>query len=230
MRIAVVLPILNEAATLPGMLRSLQEQTRRPDRITVVDGGSIDSSTAIVRSTTVEPIVVSGVGRGGQIAAGVRQCPEDLIVVAHADMRFPPTAFETLQQFLLRHPDCPGGCFGHRFDNGRPIYRAIEWWDRLRAKRGYSFGDQAQFFRLEMLGRVGGFPPLPLMEDVELARRLRLVGRPAYLDSPVTISARRYESHGWPPVAWMNWRLRQTYRREGEAACWRLFRQYYGKT
>jgi hypothetical protein len=105
----------------------------------------------------------------------------------------------------------------------------IEWWDRRRAMRGHSFGDQAQFFRRERLERAGGFPELPLMEDVELARRLRRLGRPAYLAVPVTVSSRRYERLGWPRAMWMNWRLRQILRRDGEAACWRLYRQYYGQ-
>src|SRR5205823_5618203 len=93
--------------------------------------------------------------------------------------------------------------------------------------RGHAYGDQAQFFRRETLDRAGGFPDQPLLEDVELARRLRTLGRPAYLDRPVTVSARRYERLGWPRVLWANWRLRRLYRRDGEAACWRLYHDYY---
>jgi rSAM/selenodomain-associated transferase 2 len=230
MKIAVVVPILNEASTLPDLMQSLRLQSRQPDRIVIVDGGSTDGSIDVVHSLGIDSMIVPGVGRGGQIAAGVRACTEDVIVVAHADMRFPRTAFEVLQQFLKDHPDCPGGCFGHRFDNPRWTYRAIEWWDRRRAIRGHSFGDQAQFFRRESLDWVGGFPALPLMEDVELARRLRQLSVPAYLDVLVGVSARRFERLGWLRVANRNWRLRRLYRRGGEAICWELYRRYYGST
>jgi hypothetical protein len=172
-------------------------------------------------------LTIVGRGRGGQIAAGLGACENDVIVIAHADMEFPSIALATIESFLMRHPVCPGGCLGHCFDSPRWVYRAIEWWDRHRAMRGHSFGDQAQFFRRDMLEQAGGFPELPLMEDVELARRLRQLGRPVFLDVPVTISARRYERLGWWRVMWTNWRLRQTFRREGEAACWRLYRRYY---
>lgn len=230
MTVAVILPVLNEAAALPHTLRTLVAQTRPPDRLVVVDGGSTDTTADIARSAGATVLTVPAWGRGGQIAAGVAGCTEDVVLVAHADMRFPPAALDTLQAFLMRHPGCPGGCLGHRFDSPRRVFRLIEWWDRRRARRGHSYGDQAQFFRREALARVGGFPELPLMEDVELARRLRRLGRPAYLDVPVIVSARRYERLGWPRVAWTNWRLRRLYRRDGPDACWRLYRRYYPGT
>lgn len=227
MKIAVVLPALNEAAVLHEMLQSLQFQTRPADRVVVVDGGSADSTVGIARSFEAEALSAPGCGRGGQIAAGLRVCTEDVILVAHADMCFPPGALEAVQSFLMRHPSCPGGCLGHRFDNPRLIFRAIEWLDRHRGMRGHSYGDQAQFFRREQLERGGGFPELPLMEDVVLARRLRQIGRPAYLNVPVTVSTRRYERLAWWRVMWINWRLRQLYGRVGDAACWQLYDRYH---
>jgi glycosyltransferase involved in cell wall biosynthesis len=230
MRIAVVLPAWNEAASLPRTIESLRSQSRPPDRLVVVNGGSTDNSREIARSLGADVLALAGRGRGGQIAAGVDDYTDDVVLIAHADMIFPAAALATLQSFLLRYPDCPGGCLGHRFDSERPLFRLIEWWDRRRALRGHSFGDQAQFFRREMLSRAGGFPALPLMEDVELARMLRRLGRPAYLNVPVVVSPRRYETIGWPRVMWTNWRLRRLYTREGPEACWRLFRRYYGYT
>jgi glycosyltransferase involved in cell wall biosynthesis len=229
MNVAVVVPVLNEAGTLPFLLDSLRTQTRPPVRVVVVDGGSLDDTARLAGKGGAQTLVLRGRGRGGQIAAGVAICSEDTIVVGHADMRFPVDALAAISDHLARHVTSPGGCLGHRFDHANWVYRAIDWWDRRRARRGHSYGDQAQFFRRAALDEVGGFPDLPLMEDVELARRLRLLGRPAYLDKPVTVSARRYMRHGWPWVMWMNWRLRQTYRREGLPACWRLYRRYYNE-
>jgi len=229
MRIAVVLPTLNEAANLQRTCSSLLSQTRPFDRLVIVDGGSRDGTAEIARQFTNDLLIVPGRGRGGQIAAGVALCADDVVLVAHADMEFPQTALEIVQRNLLRHPSSPGGCLGHRFNNPGRMYRAIEWWDRRRAMRGHSFGDQAQFFRREWLTRVGGFPELPLMEDVELSRCLRALGRPAYLNMPVTVSSRRYEQYGWPRVAWQNWQLRRSFRRVGpdKSAAWRLFHRYY---
>jgi len=189
-----------------------------------VDGGSTDDTVAQGRQFDAKVLVVPGRGRGGQIAAGVAECREDVIVVAHADMIFPPTSIGRIREVLTRRPSCPGGCLGHRFASSKRVFRAIEWWDRRRALRGYSYGDQCQFFRREP---VGGFPDMPLMEDVELARRLRQLGRPAYLDLPATMSPRRYERLGWPRVMWQNWQLRRAFDRHGLPACWTLYRRYY---
>ena len=103
----------------------------------------------------------------------------------------------------------------------------IEWADRVRARRGVSYGDQAQFFRREWLARVGGFPDQPIMEDVELSLRLRVLGRPVSLDVPVTVSARRFADRGWWRVLWANWRFRRAYRRRGLAACREIYERYY---
>jgi glycosyltransferase involved in cell wall biosynthesis len=224
MKVAVVLPTLNESTALPSTLRSLAEQTQPPDRLVVVDGGSADDTVEVARRHGAGVMVVAGRGRGGQIAAGVAECREDIIVVAHADMIFPPTAIGKIREVLTRRPACPGGCVGHRFDSPKWAFRAIEWWDRRRAIRGYSYGDQAQFFRPD---RIGKFPELPIMEDVELARRLRRQGRPVYLDLPVIVSPRRYERLGWPRVMRQNWQLRRMYARLGPDECWRLYRRYY---
>jgi glycosyltransferase involved in cell wall biosynthesis len=228
MTIAVVVPALNEAATLPATLQSLRDQTRPARRVIVVDGGSVDGTAVAAGRLGAEVLFAPNRGRGGQIATGVADCGADVVVVAHADMLFPPTALDSVDRYLIEHPSCPGGCLGHRFDGQRgTCLRAIEWWDRRRALRGHSYGDQAQFFRRAALVREGGFPDLPLMEDVELAGRLRRLGRPAYLDIPVTVSARRYERLGWVRVTWTNWRLRRAYSRSGPDACWNLFRHYY---
>jgi hypothetical protein len=172
-------------------------------------------------------LVVPGRGRGGQVAAAVAAVAEDVVLVAHADMTFPPTALEVVRRHLAADPACPGGCLGHRFDSPRRVYRVVEWFDRRRAKRGESYGDQAQFFRRDLLAAADGFPDQVIMEDVELARRLRRLGRPLYLDLPVTVSARRFERLGWWRAVWINWACRRAYRRGGVSACQAIYDRYY---
>lgn len=227
LRLAVVIPTFNEAARLSATLESLRSQTAPPDRAIVVDGGSSDETPRVAVSGGAEVLVERGRGRGGQVAAGVARATEDVVLVGHGDMLFPPDALAAIRRTLIDRPTCPGGCLGHRFDLRRWVYRLVELADRMRAVRGVSYGDQAQFFRRAWLARVGGFPNQPIMEDVELARRLRMLGRPVYLDLSVTVSARRFEERGWWRVLWENWTFRRAYRRRGLAACRDIYERYY---
>jgi hypothetical protein len=157
----------------------------------------------------------------------VRQIYADIILVVHADMILPADALALVRDRLSKSPDCPGGCLGHRFDRPEVLYRVLEWWDRRRALAGMSYGDQAQFFRRDVLESQGGFPDQPIMEDVELSRRLSRLGHPAYLDCPVTVSARRFERLGWWRASLRNLSMRLSYRRHGLQACPSLYRRYY---
>ena len=227
-RLAVVIPTLNEEQSLPATLKSLLKQTEPPDRLLVADGGSYDGTVAIARKFGADVLTIAERGRGGQIATAAATVTEHAILVAHADMFFPSQALADVRRKFHDDPSCPGGCLGHRFDREAFIYTLIAFYDGWRARRGESYGDQAQFFRRELLARVGGFPDQPIMEDVELSGRLRQLGRPCYLDVPVTVSARRFERLGWRRVLWRNWRLRSAYRRGGAAACAAIYRRYYG--
>jgi rSAM/selenodomain-associated transferase 2 len=227
LRLAVVLPALNEAEHLPAALKSLAAQTAPAERVLVADGGSSDGTGELARSLGAEVLHAPGRGRGGQVAAALARLSEDVVLVAHADMLFPPHALEAVRRLLTAAPGCPGGCLGHRFDSGRRVFRVMEWFDRRRAVRGESYGDQAQFFRRAWLDRAGGFPDQPILEDVELSRRLRRLGRPAYLGVPVTVSPRRFERLGLLRTLWANWRCRHAYRQGGAAACRAIYNRYY---
>jgi glycosyltransferase involved in cell wall biosynthesis len=225
--LAIVIPTLNEEAALPKLLASLHGQSIPAERMIVADGGSADRTIFEASRGGAEVIIVPKRGRGGQVTAALAQVTEQLVLVAHADMLFPPLALETVRRSLAESPQCPGGCLGHRFDSASLALRAIEWWDRRRARRGSSYGDQAQFFQREHLQSVGSFPDQPIMEDVELSRRLGSLGTPIYLDLPVTVSARRFVRMKWWRVAWQNWMLRRCYRRRGLAVCNELYERYY---
>jgi glycosyltransferase involved in cell wall biosynthesis len=227
MRLAVVIPALNEEAALPGLLASLHGQTNPAERVVLADGASSDGTVSAARRGGAEIVVAPGLGRGGQIAAAVARVTEEIVLVAHADMVLPPPALDAVRRALAEFPGSPGGCLGHRFDGSSLPLRVIEWCDRRRARGGESYGDQAQFFRRELLQSVGGFPDQSIMEDVELSVRLRRLGAPIYLDLPVIVSARRFVRMKWWRVAWQNFRLRRHYRRRGLAACAELYQRYY---
>ncbi len=225
--VSVVVPVRNEETQLSYTLESLLNQTAPPEQVIVVDGGSRDRTREVAASFPVELLTVTSGGRGNQIAQGVAVARGAIVVIAHADMVFPTNSLERIRQHLMEHPACPGGALGHRFCPPRWRYRLMEWCDARRAQRGNSYGDQAQFFRREWLNAAGGFPALPIMEDVELAKLLRKLGPSAYLDCPVVVSPRRFERLGFIRAIWQNWRFRRAYHRSGLAAVQSIFDIYY---
>jgi rSAM/selenodomain-associated transferase 2 len=228
LRLAVVIPTLNEEVRLAIALRSVRDQGDGAAQILVADGGSTDGTQALAEKYGAKVIVSPRRGRGCQIAAAVSQLKEEIILVVHADMVLPAGALADVRQWLADHPVCPGGCLGHRFDSSKPFLRLVEWWDRRRARRGTSYGDQAQFFRRDLLERLGGFPDQPIMEDIELCRRLSRLGAAAYLDCPVVVSARRFERLGYWQTVLTNLGLRLAYRCGGSRACAAIYHRYYG--
>ncbi|MBI3838720.1 MAG: TIGR04283 family arsenosugar biosynthesis glycosyltransferase [Planctomycetia bacterium] len=228
-RIAVIIPTLNEEGTIAAALESLSRQMTQFDRVIVVDGGSTDGTLDIANRYGATIVRVARRGRGCQICAALKGIADDIVVIMHADMVVPPGALSLIRQTLEARPNCPGGCLGHRFDSSDRSLRLTEWWDKRRACRGASFGDQAQFFRRKCLESLGGFPDQPIMEDVELSRRLRRLGRPIYLDYPVVVSARRFARLGWCRAILANYCIRLAYRLCGLRASEALYRRYYGR-
>lgn len=227
MRLAVIIPTLNEEAKIARTLDSLFAQKNHLDLVVVADGGSTDGTLALAREHGATIVAVGKPGRGGQVAAALGQLDHEMILIVHADMIVPDGALALVRQNLAKNPDCPGGCLGHRFDSSRRLLRWTEWWDERRARRGVSYGDQAQFFRRDLLATQGGFPNQPIMEDVELSRRLRRLGRPTYLDCPVLVSDRRYARLGWFRTTLANFLIRVAYRLCGLRACQAIYRNYY---
>lgn len=225
--LAVIVPVWQEADCLPRLLKSLQEQTKPADCIAVADGGSTDGTPALAEQAGAVVLSCPQRGRGRQIAFALNFCPQDIILIAHADMIFPSVALERVRQWLAQHPQTVGGCLGHRFESAAWWYRLVEWADRRRARRGLAYGDQAQFFRRSALEVIGGFPPWPLLEDVALSWRLQQIGPLVYLDLPVTVSPRRFQKQGLLPTLWHNWRIRRRWVRHGEAILEKLYQEYY---
>jgi rSAM/selenodomain-associated transferase 2 len=227
LRLAVVIPTLNEAARLAITLRSVRDQGDKLAQVVVADGGSTDGTQALAESFGAKVIVSPRRGRGHQIAAAVAQLDEEVVLVVHADMSLPVGALALVRRRLADDPACLGGCFGHRFDSPKLFFRLVEWWDRRRARKGTSYGDQAQFFRRDRLKDHGGFPDQPIMEDIELGHRLAREGRVVYLDFPVIVSARRFERLGCWRTVLTNLGLRLAYWRGGPRTCGAIYRRYY---
>jgi rSAM/selenodomain-associated transferase 2 len=207
MRLSVVIPVLDEAACLPALLAGLATFDAQ---VIVVDGGSTDGSAGIARAAGVT-VIDSAAGRATQMNAGAAAAHGDVLLFLHADTALPPQADR-----LIRDALADGRHVWGRFDvviDGHPaMLRVVAAMMNLRSRlSGIATGDQAMFVTRAAFDAAGGFPGQPLMEDIELSRRLLRQSRPACIGVPVRTSGRRWEQRGvWRTIVLM-WRLRWDY-------------------
>jgi len=196
MRVSVILPVLNECESLPRTIAILRMQPWI-GQIIVVDGGSADGTREWLREQTRLVVVDAPNGKGVQINAGAKMATGSVLLILHADSLLPPNAGEKIQRTLADNRTV-GGCFSVHFDEPRPhslriVSAGINFRSRLART---ATGDQAIFVRKQVFEEAGGCPDWPLFEDVELVRRIKKRGKFVLVDSPVTISARRYLRYG----------------------------------
>ncbi|HEV3163954.1 MAG TPA: TIGR04283 family arsenosugar biosynthesis glycosyltransferase [Isosphaeraceae bacterium] len=205
MRVSVVIPTYNEATTIAAALDRLANQ--EVDELVVADASSPDGTASVAASRGVH-VVTSPRGRGVQQNRGARATTGEILVFLHADCWLEPGALALLRRFLSRHPRVPGGCFRMRVSDPDPRFRLIDAAAHLRAGLlGIPYGDQGLFVPRWAFDRVGGFPELPLMDDVYLALKLRRLGRLAVLPAPIHVSPRRWKHTGLWQQTLDNWRL-----------------------
>jgi rSAM/selenodomain-associated transferase 2 len=209
LRLSIIIPVLNEADGLESLLASLQAWRGDGCELIFADGGSRDGSREAA-SGLCDGLVEAPRGRASQMNAGARVAHGDALLFLHADTRLPADAPDLVRAAL------EGGALWGRFDVrivGRSrwlpmVSRMVNWRSRWT---GVATGDQAIFIRRDVFERCGGFADMPLMEDVELSKRLRRLAPPACLQGPALTSGRRWDKHGaWRTILLM-WRLRAEY-------------------
>jgi rSAM/selenodomain-associated transferase 2 len=192
--IAVIIPAFNESAKIGSTLAAIGRSSS--SEIIVVDGGSVDNTQEIAASSGAR-VLSSPKGRARQMNAGANVARSDILLFLHADTLL-PTGFEKPVRRAMVRPGVAAGAFRLRFDR-RPSFllRAVEHTANCRAVYlQMPFGDQAIFLRRELFREVGGFADTPIMEDVELMRRLRGKGNVVIVPDFVVTSARRYDRSG----------------------------------
>ncbi len=225
MSLTVVVPVLDDAGHLATLLSNL-DVTCPGAEVIVVDGGSRDGSPGVASRHPGVRLVSSGRGRGLQMNAGAARARGDVLLFVHADTILPPGTFEAVRR-ALADPRSAYGRFDVRFDSARPVLRVIAALMNLRSRlTGICTGDQAIFARRASFEALGGYREIALMEDVDLTRRLKRLGRLAALRLRVTTSARKWEREGVARTVVLMWTLRALF------ACGvgpdRLHRWYYG--
>jgi len=210
-RTSVIIPTLNEAATLELTLERLAAY--KPAQVIVVDGGSRDATREIARRHGAE-VLSAPRGRAAQLNAGVAAAREEMLMFLHADAAFSTDPFPLVRRALAA-TDVAGGGFSARYPERSPFY----WWLRksgdLRFRLEHTlFGDQAVFTRRRDFDRIGGFDESADVEDVDFSYRLARTGRLVLLPPVLTISSRRYRTLGKTRAVLTNqmrtWRWRLT--------------------
>ena len=189
--LSVVIPTLNAARTLPGTLDALGPVSE----IVVADAASIDSTVSVAARYGARVLQASR-GRGSQIAAGIATATQDWLLVLHADTRLQPGWRTAADEHMRAHPT-QAAYFRFALDSddlrARRLERMVAWRCRVLA---LPYGDQGLLIHRDLLARVGGMRPLPLMEDVDLIRRLGRKNLRA-LDATALTSAEKWRRDGW---------------------------------
>ena len=202
--ISVIVPVLDEARTITGLLDHLAALPGQWD-VVVADGGSRDDTVALAAAHPSRPRVIqTGRGRAHQMNAGAQAARSSVLLFLHADTRLPTGAHASINA-ALADPGVLGGNFALHFDGGDRFSKILGRWYAAQRRAGVYYGDSAIWIREPTFRELGGFLPLPIMEDYDLVRRLERSGRTRCLQGPAITSARRWKQLGLPRtiVAWV---------------------------
>ncbi|WP_201551295.1 TIGR04283 family arsenosugar biosynthesis glycosyltransferase [Psychrobacter sp. DD43] len=224
-KLSIVIPLLNEADNLPKLMGHLAHLNPAPYQVILVDGGSTDNSVAIAKELIESlidssPSVISGqvidwqiiestAGRALQMNAGAELAMGDVLLFLHADTQLPNHAIADITSAVRQ---AAWGRFDVRLESSTWMLKVVSQMMNWRSRfSGIATGDQAIFIKKSLFEQLGGYPQQPLMEDIELCKRLKAVGKPACLRSKVITSARRWQQYGtWRTIGLM-WHLRFDY-------------------
>lgn len=198
--ICVVIPVLNEAAGIGLAIESVDGA----GQVIVVDGGSRDDTVDVVLRHSRVTLIQTAAGRGHQLAVGAERCTASIMLFLHGDCRLERGALESVAAAIAGGRDW--GAMTQTIEAAGMRYRLLEAGNAWRVRwQGKPFGDQAVFVKSDLYRQLGGFEPVPLMEDVRLARRLRRESRPVLVRPGVIVSARRWQRRGVVAQTARNW-------------------------
>ena len=194
MPVSIIVPVLNEAPIVAGVLHHLREVAPRAE-IVVVDGGSDDGTPEMCRHIA-DYVITGPFGRAKQMNAGAKIATGDIFWFVHADSKITRASLSAIES-VLTDPKIVGGCLRLRIVPSRWIYRirdaignlCVEWF-------GVALGDRGFFCRRDAFVKIGGYPEIQLLEDAQFYRKLKQCGQVRQLREKIQTSARRYETLG----------------------------------
>lgn len=213
--LAVVIPCRNEASRLPALLASLFAEPSLVSQVVVVDGGSEDNSVRVA-ALAGATVLRSTPGRGKQLALGIAAVSEPWLLLLHCDVTLPLSWASRLHQAIACSDPLngPAWWFSLAISGADPALRVVEIAVAIRSSLCQCpYGDQGLLLGRALLARIGGIQPLPVMEDLELAERLRTLTRLRGLGLPLRVSDRRWRLLGVWQTTLANARLRRDWRR-----------------
>ena len=206
-KISIIIPILNEAKILDKTLSQLQTELGHHELI-IVDGGSSDDSTRIAEK--YGEVITSARGRAKQLNAGAVAATGDILLFLHADIWLEPGALAAVETALSS--GYIGGGFRQKIDGKRILYRMIEIAGNIRGKYLKVFyGDSGIFLARADFEKIGGFPDLPILEEMEFSKSLRKLGKTTLIVPHIHLSARRWEAKGIVRTTLNNWLITLLY-------------------
>ena len=207
---SIIIPCCNEAGVIVAALERLQPLRERGTEVIVVDGGSSDSSAALAAPLT-DRLLSAPRGRASQMNAGAAVARGAVLLFMHADCAL-PAGGDRLIADGLRASGRRWGRFDVSLRGAHPLLPVIacmmNWRSRLT---GIATGDQGVFVTRDLFDAAGGFPPIPLMEDIALSKILKSHGAALCLRERIAASGRRWEERGVPGTIVLMWRLRLAY-------------------
>ena len=210
-KISIIIPVLNDAARMHTLLAELSvSQGISQAEIIVVDGGSQDESVEIAREYDCT-VLTSSPGRAKQMNLGATMATNEVVLFLHADS-FPPIGFESLIVFGLTQSGKSWGRFNVKLSGQQWLLKIVAGMMNWRSSMtGICTGDQGLFVVKDAFNAIGGFPVIPLMEDIEISRRLNTLSQPFIVEAALTTSSRRWEKEGIIKTILLMWQLRALY-------------------
>jgi len=193
LNISIIIPVLNEEEMLLKMSDRFSE-LKQTAEVIFVDGESSDGTVEL--ASQLGKVLKGKKGRGVQMNLGAKKATGDILLFLHADAYINKRAVSSVRECI--HKGAVGGCFTQRLNNKFAVYRYMERQGTVRAKKTKIFyGDQGIFVRRDIFFALGGYPEVPVMEDILFSRKLRRAGKVECLDDRIYVSARRWEKHGF---------------------------------